>query len=292
MPEQFDGDWLALREPFDAAARSAPLARTLARILPPRPRLIDLGAGTASLFRWLAPILQGPQDWTLADADPTLLRRAFADTAAWASARGLPTTATAAGLTIHTPRGAWRLQAEQVDLAAPLTDMRLNRHDAVLCSALLDLVSADWMLEFAATLRKPLLVCLSVDGRDALYPAHPTDRAVFAAFRRDQQRHKGLGLALGPRAPAALHTAFTARGFTVQTAASDWHIPPGAADMLDKLVASHAAVAAQRIPDRRTLIRDWAALRARQIDRGRLAMRIGHRDSLALPPGTTWPGMP
>ncbi len=292
MPESFDGDWLALREPIDAAARSPVLARALSAILPPRPSLIDLGAGTGSLFRWLAPIIAGPQSWTLADADPTLLTRAFAEISAWATARGLPATATAAALTIRTPLGAWRVQAEVVDLAAPLPSLELNRHDAVLCSALLDLVSADWMARLAAHLKKPLLACLSVDGRDALRPAHPIDRTVFAAFRRDQQRHKGLGFALGPHAPTALRAAFTARGFTVRDAASDWRIPPASADLLDMLVASHAEVAARHLPGRRAAIRAWAGLRARQVDQGRLAMRVGHRDSLALPPGTTWPQAP
>jgi len=289
MPESFAADWLTLREPHDAAARCPALARALAAILPPRPRLIDLGAGTGSLFRWLAPLLERPQDWTLADADPTLLRRAFADIAAWATARALPTTSTATRLTIHTQHGAWRIEAEQLDLAAPLPSLGLNRHDAVVCSALLDLVSADWMAALAATLKKPLLACLSVDGRDALRPAHPLDRTIFAAFRRDQQRHKGLGLALGPKSPAALRAAFTARGFTVHEADTPWRIPPEAAYLLDSLVASHAAVAARRLPTRRTAIRTWAAQRARQVDRLRLAMRVGHRDSLALPPGTNWP---
>ncbi len=289
MPETFDGDWLTLREPHDAAARSPALAQALAAVLPPRPRLIDLGAGTGSLFRWLAPRLNRPQDWTLADADPALLQRAFADIAAWAMVRGLPTTATATRLTLHTPHGAWRIEAEIIDLAAPLPSLGLNRHDAVVCSALLDLVSADWMAALAATLKKPLLACLSVDGRDALLPAHPLDRTVFAAFRRDQQRHKGLGLALGPKSPAALRDAFTARGFTVREADTPWRLPPDAADLLDSLVASHAAVAARHLPARRTAIREWAAHRARQVNRLRLAMRVGHRDSLALPPGTKWP---
>lgn len=289
MPESFDGDWLALREPFDAAARSTALARSLARTLPPRPKLIDLGAGTASLFRWLAPIIAGPQSWTLADADRTLLDRAFRDIALWAAARGLPTTTAAGALLVHTPQGAWRIEAELVDLAAPLADLRLNRHDAVVCSALLDLVSANWIATLAAILKKPLLACLSVNGSDSLRPAHPLDRPVFAAFHRDQRRNKGLGLALGARAPLVLDAALRARGFTVQSAITDWRIPAGSSDMLDMLVASHAEVAARALPARSEAIRAWARLRARQIDRHRLAMRIGHRDSLALPPGSATP---
>jgi hypothetical protein len=286
MPETFAADWLTLREPFDAAARSPALARALAAIVPPRPRLIDLGAGTGSLFRWLAPRLARPQDWTLADADRALLERAFADIAAWAAAQRLPTTATATRLTIHAPHGAWRIEAEQLDLAAPPP---LNRYDAVACSALLDLVSTQWIEALASKLKKPLLACLSVDGRDAFLPAHTLDRTILAAFRRDQQREKGFGLALGPKSPAALRATFTARGFTVREADTPWRIPPQSADLLDRLVASHAEVAARHVPDRRHAIKQWATLRAAQIDRARLAMRIGHRDSLALPPGTNWP---
>lgn len=290
MAETFDGDWLALREPFDAASRSVALARALGAVLPARARLIDLGAGTGSLFRWLAPILDRPQDWTLADADAALLERAFAEISRWATARGLPVTASASAMVVRTPKGAWRVEAEVVDLAAPLSGLGLNRRDAVVCSALLDLVSREWMAGLAAVLKRPLLACLSVDGRDGLYPAHAADRMVFAGFRRDQQRDKGLGVALGPTAPAALRAEFAARGWAVREAASDWRIPAGAADMLDMLVASHGEVAARRIGDRREMIRAWARLRARQVDKGVLAMRVGHRDSLAIPPGVVIKG--
>ena len=293
MAERFDGDWLALRENFDAAARSVALARTLSAVLPRHPSLIDLGAGTGSLFRWLAPILGGAQTWTLADADGLLLRRAFVDIADWAAARGLPTSRAGSSanpaLLVHTPLGAWRVQAMVVDLAAPPRTLGLNRHDAVVCSALLDIVSAAWVHHFAGVLRKPLFACLSVDGRDAFRPAHPVDRLVSSGFRRDQGRDKGLGPALGPRAPAVLGAALRANGFAVREAASDWRIPAGAADMLDTLVASHASVASRHQPARRTLIAAWARLRAQQIDHGRLAMRIGHRDILTLPPGMAWP---
>jgi hypothetical protein len=55
-------------------------------------------------------------------------------------------------------------------------------------------------------------------------------------------------------------------------------------------VASHGEVAARRIGDRREMIRAWARKRARQVDKGVLAMRVGHRDSLALPPGVAIEG--
>jgi hypothetical protein len=290
MAETFDGDWLALREPFDAASRSPALARALSAVLPARPRLIDLGAGTASLFRWLAPHIARAQEWTLADADGDLLARAFAEIRQWAAGRGLPVTVSGGVMAVHTPQGAWRVRAELVDLAGPLPALGLNRHDAVVCSALLDLVSIEWIAALAAGLKRPLLACLSVDGRDALRPVHVLDRAVLAAFRRDLSRAKGLGLALGARAPGELARALRGRGFSVRLARSDWVIGRGEADMLDRLVASLGEVAARRLPDRRDAVRRWVAARAGQVDRHRLAMRIGHRDCLALPPGLIRPG--
>ena len=107
MAETFDGDWLALREPFDAASRSVALAQRLGAALPARARLIDLGAGTGSLFRWLAPILDRPQEWTLADADAALLERAFAEISRWATSRGLPVTATASSILRQNRKTGW-----------------------------------------------------------------------------------------------------------------------------------------------------------------------------------------
>ena len=272
MSERFAADWLALREGFDAAARSPALARRLAAALPARPRVLDLGAGTGSLFRWLAPIIGRAQDWTLADADPALLARALDDIAAWAAARGYAVTDRGRALALRTPAGTWRVGVRVADLAH---EVPLDGQDAVVCSALLDLVSADWIVRLAARLRVPLLACL---------PRHPADAPVRTGFRRDQGRDKGLGPALGPRAPAVLQAALAARGFTVASAPSDWRIAPRAAGMLAELVRGHAEVAARRLPLRRAAIGAWQAARLRQVGRHRLAIRVGHRDSLALPP--------
>src|ERR1700722_9433876 len=84
MAEPFDADWLALREPFDGVSRSFDLAGRLDAALPARPRILDIGAGTGSLFRWLAPIIDRAQVWVFADADAGLLQDAFAETADWA----------------------------------------------------------------------------------------------------------------------------------------------------------------------------------------------------------------
>jgi hypothetical protein len=284
MTERFSADWLALREPFDAAARCVALAERLASLLPVRPHLLDLGAGSGSLLRWLAPIVGRAQVWTLADADEDLLLRAYDDIARWARGQGWAATQGHRALLVHTPRGALRVEALRVDLAAAPAALPLDAVDAVVCSALLDLVSAPWLEALVAALCTPLLACLSVDGRDAFLPGHPLDPCVRAGFRRDQGRDKGFGPALGAHAPAALHAALAAHGFRVASAPSDWRIPATALAMLRELVPGYAEAAARARPAHRRAIGAWRKARMHQAVAGRLAIRIGHRDSLALPP--------
>ncbi len=284
MSETFDPDWLALREPFDAGARSRALAETLADRLPARPRLLDLGAGSGSLFRWLAPIIGRSQAWVFADADTDLLRYALDDTADWAEDQGWTVSTPGRALLVHAPTGTWRIETRRVDLAGPIGELNPAMADAVTCSALLDLVSADWIDRLVAQLRTPLLACLTVDGRDRFRPAHPLDGLVMSGFRRDQSRDKGFGPALGPRALPVLQAALAARGFTATAATSDWRIAAGDRDMLEELVLSHADVALHTLPAQREAIGEWEAWRLDQIARRRLTVQIGHRDCLAFPP--------
>ena len=284
MTETFDAGWLDLREPFDAAARNPALAARFIAALPQRPVIMDLGAGGGSLFRWLAPRIGGDQAWLLVDADAGLLEHALRITAAWAGAHGFAVRAGSGGLTIRAPGGLWRLASRVADLA-DLAPLDIHEADAIVCSALLDLVSARWIAGLAADVCGPVLTCLNVDGHDAMRPLHGTDRAITAGFRRDQGRDKGFGPALGRHVEAAFRAAFAAEGFTVSTAESDWRIPPGAAQMLSALVQGHAAAATGWMPAARGTIAHWQKVRLRQIATGRLAMRIGHRDLLAIPNG-------
>ncbi len=75
-------EWLALREPADAAARTRDLVDTLRRQHPATGRWVihDLGGGTGAMGRWLAPLLPGPQHWIVHDRDADLLEVAAADT--------------------------------------------------------------------------------------------------------------------------------------------------------------------------------------------------------------------
>ncbi len=283
MNESFDVAWLTLREPFDHAARNRRLTDRLIETLPMRrPHLLDLGAGNGSLFRFLAPRIGRGQDWTLIDADAALLDDAFGRTAAWARRHGFAATMPDRALLVHTPRGLWRMQALPLDLAALPA---LPAADAVLCSALLDLVSPAWLEHLIDGLRVPMLAFLSVDGRATWLPMHRHDAIVHAAFRHDQRRDKGFGRALGATAPSIALRALAARGFHTASAPSDWHIPRAALGIQRALIESTANAARNAAPSHAAAIAMWTEARLRQAMRARLAITIGHRDILAIPPG-------
>lgn len=296
--EHFAPEWLALREPYDALARSEALADRLIALLPARPRLIDLGAGTGSLLRWLAPRIGRAQAWTLVDSDRELIEEAFEVIADRAEGIGFKVTfPNRKTLLVHAPGGAWRVEALVMDLAEAPRGLPLQQADAVLSSALCDLVSAAWLDRMAAALRIPFYAALCVDGRDRFWPPHPADGMIANAFRRDQARDKGFGgPSLGPAAPGAIERAFAARGFTVARAAADWvvhargreyaelPVPRGHTQaFLRNLVTGHVEAARHHARGRGGVI-DWGLARLDQIEARTLAARIGHRDLLALPP--------
>jgi hypothetical protein len=291
MAESFDGDWLDLREPFDAAARAPALAEALMRHLDEkaRPRFLDLGAGAGSLTRWMGHFVGRPHAWVLADADAALMSRAFDAMMEGADALGWRATwPQKKALLIHAPTGAWRIEGILTDLARAPDGLPLESVDAVTCSALCDLVSEAWVERLAAALarhRLPFYTALNVSGRERFAPPHPGDAWVARGFARDQRRVKGFGgPALGPAAPAAIARAFVARGYEVLRAPSDWIIPRQAGEMARELALGHAQAALRHAPREAWRIEAWASDRAEQAEAGRLSIRVPHQDLLCLPP--------
>jgi hypothetical protein len=254
------------------------------------------------MFRFLAPIVGRGQDWVLVDADAALLDEAFGRTAAWARRRGFAASAPGDELLVSTPYGLWRMRTLHTpvpsagELGAKRQEKALRPQpdplpprcawrplpqagevDAIVCSALLDLVSAAWLAQLRDTLTVPFLACLTVDGRDVWLPRHPFDALVRTAFRRDMRRDKGFGSALGTTALSALTPT--------ASAPSDWRIPRTALGMQRALIDGTADAARNACPAGAVAIAAWQEARLHQALRGRLAITIGHRDILVLPPG-------
>lgn len=271
--ESFSADWLALREPADHAARAAALTAHAAERLRARPgrRAVDLAAGSGSNVRYLLPRLPGVAHWTLVDHDAALLAQAW---------RLVTPLAREAGRAFDVRQG---------DLRA-LDTLPLDGCGLVTASALLDLVSLDWLRAFAARCAgtgADVLCTLSYDGRIACVPSDADDEHVRALVNRHQRTDKGFGPALGPDAAGAAADAFAAAGFAVHTAGSDWVLGSADAELQRQLLAGWAGAARELAPADAARVDAWLARRLAQVDAGTSRITVGHVDLLALapPPG-------
>ncbi len=283
MDKPFTSSWLTLREGFDAQARSRPLAQAFARLLPVEPNLVDLGAGTGSLFRWLAPIIGRPQHWLWLDDDVDLMEEGLRTTASWARRLGyvVQHDECEASLTLETPRGAWCIELAGHDLTYPPSLLPLDNADAVTCSALLDLFSEDWLDEMLHAIgRRPFYAAINVMGNWRLRPCRLSDRLVARGFLADQVGNATPMDPLGPDVPKVAEDICKELGQDYRSARSDWTIQPRQRTMLHAMLTFLANAAREAMPGRRREIAAWERVRRDDVKAERLAMRIGHCDFL------------
>jgi hypothetical protein len=277
----FSADWLALREPFDAAARSSSLIAELWGHLPRGAPLevLDLGCGAGSNLRHLAPLIGGAQRWRLADRDPQLLEAAIATTHAWADERGASVKRASSALTI---RGSLECDVvcEPVDLTE-LAVVDLPAGGLVTAAALLDLVSRKWLdalAERCRAARAAVCFALSYDGRTTPKPAEPEDSEVLELFNRHQLGDKGFGPALGPSAATAAEAAFRAHGYEVRVATSDWVVGPDEPALQIALLDGWLDAALELAPARHSALASWHDRRRAHVAARRSSLRVGHID--------------
>lgn len=262
-------EWLALREPADAAARSTALTRAMAeRLAHLSPlRILDLASGTGANLRYLSPHLAVDQRWLLVDRDPRLLAEA-------------PARMPSAG-----DRGRCAIETQTRDLGTlEHPDIFSGRH-LVTASALLDLVSEAWLHTLAARCRAggaAALFALTYDGRSSCRPAEPEDERIRTLMNRHQRRDKGLGgPAAGPDGVNAAERAFAAAGYLVRREASDWILVPEQRALQQQLIEGWAQAAEDVDPEQAPWIRTWLARRLAHVDAGRSRVVVGHQDLAA-----------
>jgi hypothetical protein len=264
---RFSSDWLALREPHDARARNPEVLDALAAAVADRRSLAitDLASGTGSTLRAIASRLPRRQRWRLVDHDPELLERASSALAAVGD-----------------------VVTVSADIDIEVENVLRERADLVTASALLDLVSADWLDRLArATVRRRLLVyaALTYDGRVMFEPADPFDAEMIAAVNRHQRGDKGFGPALGPNAGEAAIARFEALGYAVVQGASDWLLGRQDVEIQGDLLTGWAA-AANELGDRNPAeISRWLGRRLAHVRSGCSSISVGHIDFLAGPTG-------
>ena len=283
---EFSEHWLALRAGADRRARAdALLAPLCAGWAAPR-RILDLGAGSGANLRYLAPRLGPHQHWLCVDRDSALLAALPRRTAAWASAAGAVCSPRPGGLHVAAAGWSCTIAVRRLDLTAAIGALRLPEAGLVTASALLDLVSAEWLEALLARCRDArcrLLFALTYDGCAALAPAHPDDDAIIAWVNRHQRGDKGFGPALGPAAAGAAARAARALGYRVQAAASDWEIGSDEPELLAALLDGWCEAARALAPGAAERLAAWRRARGGELAAGRLRVTVGHRDLIAVP---------
>ncbi|MET8859524.1 class I SAM-dependent methyltransferase [Streptomyces sp. NPDC004579] len=262
--------WLQLREPADAAARAVDLLDPLRIRLANRPvrggdlAIHDLGCGTGSMGRWLAPRLDGSQHWILHDRDPYLLH--FATVGAPKAA------ADGSHVAVTTQRGdIGRLTADALAGASLVT-----------ASALLDVLTAEEIDRLAAACAGagvPALLTLSVAGRVELTPPDPLDAEITEAFNAHQRR----GELLGPDAVTAACDAFARYGATVRVHPSPWRLGPDEAALTQEWLRGWVGAAVEERPELAERAKAYLSSRIAASAAGELRVVVHHSDVLALP---------
>lgn len=271
--ETFAG-WLALREGADDAARSAVLVEHVRTLLDEgRPVVIhDLGCGTGSMGRWLAPRLPGSQHWVLHDVDEDLLDRAAAD---------FPLQAVdGAAVTFETRRSDVTRLGTSDDSGTQLSGASL-----VTASALLDLLTARGLEQLVAACVAaacPVLITLSVTGLVELTPGDPLDAGLGEAFNEHQRRVTTTGRLLGPDAFHVAVEAFRGAGAEVLVRPSPWRLAAAEADLTASWLQGWVDAATAARPDLRTAASGYLRRRLAQLHTGELGVVVHHADLLAV----------
>ena len=264
MSEKFDAAWLELREAIDHSSRAADVLPPLRSWWSARgaTAVLDLGCGTGSNLRYLAPHLSGPQHWTLLDHDADLLAR------------------------IRAPQRDVTIQPLRGDLSVEGL-AEVPRAHLVTASALLDLVSEAGLracVDACANAGCAGLFALTYDGTiEWSSDEEPLDAVVRDAVNDHQRRDKGLGSALGPMAAVLAEELFRRRGYRTWLLPSPWRIGPTDAAVARALVSGWVAAAAEQRPYEADALRGWAERREAVVARGDFGVVVGHLDLLALP---------
>lgn len=285
--------WLQLREPADAAARSSHLTRivvtAIAALRPDVVRVLDLGTGTGANLRYLADHLQSQQSWLLVDKDATLLDRVSDRTTSWASSRGCSMTTDAPGFILRSARLSCHVETRQAELLrVGGLDIFTGRH-LVTASALLDLMSTEWLGELAAHCRSAgatVLFAMNYNGHSSCYPSEPEDDMIRDLLNQHQRRDRPeAGRAAGPKAIACAARCFLDAGYVVTTALSNWVLGSKQRQLQRRLIDEWVAAAAEAAPTEATRIWNWSTRRHAHLDTGDSRILVGHVDLAAYLPG-------
>ena len=273
----FSPQWLALREPVDHKARNPRVLGTCAEHFEARDslRITDLGCGTGSNLRALAPHLPARQLWRLVDHDPALLAASADALRQWADV----VQDNGSGLLLEKHGRTLQVEFCQADLVHGLEPLLDGEADLITAAALFDLCSPAWIKRFITRLaaqKAALYAVLIYNGEETWTPPHPADAAMLKAFITHQQTNKGFGPAAGPQAPDCLVAALRQHQYGIVIGDSLWQLARDDAALIAALANGSAAAV-----DETGLVAGAVVERWRKARCTATSCEIGHTDLFA-----------
>jgi len=233
----FSAEWLSLREPIDHRSRNQALQAKVLNYLeqvktvePGSLHVTDLGSGTGSNLRALAPHLSSLQYWTLVDYDQTLLNVARSTLLAWSdSETDVPviesldaSSMLVKPLSILKQNKTIIVKFKCINLLNDYPAVLNEPTDLITAAAFFDLVAEPWLVKFCTFLTKPLYTVLTYNGIEKWSPPEIIDAEILNDFHQHQRTDKGFGCALGPAAAKCLQSLLDDQHFTTICAPSPW----------------------------------------------------------------------
>ncbi len=266
---EVSGDWLAVREPEDAAARSLNLALNAAELLSDGPIVVhDLGSGTGSMMRWLAPVLPGPQTWFLHDWNADLIDQAID--------RGRPCDRDNGQISVLGRTGN----------LADLSPEDVAGGSLVTASALLDVLTKEeihTIVGACVAAHTPALFSLSVTGGVRLNPRDELDTAFESAFNAHQLRHTNARRQSGRYGAKIARSRFEEAGWQVCQSTTLWRLDHRQPALLSEWFSGWVDAAVEQEPQLQGAADRYRQDRLAQIELGGLSAYVDHVDFLARP---------
>lgn len=283
----FSEAWLSLREPADHAARDQSIGAELAQWAAAQQTInvMDLGAGTGSNLRFLAPLLGHDQHWTLIDIDEHLLAELPRLLSDWAKRRHVDIVKETHSVQLLAEDFTATIACRTENLATGLRHLSFKNTQLVTASALLDLTSSSWLDELAdqcVTNHCAMMFALNYNGLVNWQPTCEHDALITRILNEHQLRDKGFGAACGPGAADYFVNRLELADRSVKTCESNWILNKEHTMLQSALVEGWVTAAHEQDANAQARIQAWHEYRSEKIAQGTSELRVGHVDVLSL----------
>ena len=258
---EFENSWLFQREKIDNLSKNISIINKINRVLKnyDEIRIIDLGTGTGSNFRYLSKkIKYNKQYWTLMDISKSSLKEARANT--------------------QINKKIKNISIKNHDVIKNISTTDFSNYDVVTGSAFLDIMPKKWFKSFHLRNVNTKIVYFSInyDGYFNFFPKHNLDNSVVNLFNSDQKSKKVNNLrAVGPDCSLVIDSFFS-KTHKTYSLKSNW------TQITDKKFQLMFLDFCNKVIDKNNKYSEWLKFRKEKIIDNKSKLTVHNKDFLAI----------